>query len=714
MTTWNQRLQMYRTPAAGLFSEEFFDRWGETLWSPTCADKKAAAELHTQLATRIATQPLRYGGGVEGAALESIYRLFGSARDIQDKYFGATHFEILSWHVLNVHVRPFTARWHRRNQSGALDALDNTDEFRSELEELRPFLILLDELLLDIRDGRRPPPATEFDRTGERLEREIGQKLVWGIAPTGNSTQRKHAAEINAAERAAIEMRRSVYGIEPTRDYATGLALSGGGIRSATFSLGVLIALARRNILPDFDYLSTVSGGGYLGSFLTTFLSTADESNDLGLMASQRPFLKEDGEAQALRHLRHHSRYLQTSWVERLVMAASQIYGMLINGLALALIPACLALGEYLIRNKVGTWLEDISLFPILACILVGLAFTLPALIGAAPSLRAHADRLLAGVAVPLCLLLVWQALGFLHRHVDLFGEAQRGLTSYKVALFAAAAIPTVCAIAIGLVGGRHRRIQIFLAAIAGCVAPLFVLGVELAMYQWLSDSGPAFASWTWLPAAREYTLAFAILIVYFVVGAPLDINFTSPHRHYRRKLAEAFLIQPSKAAQSEHPFDTGVTIKLSKMNRRARAPYHLLNAALNVPASNSPAMQGRMTDFFLFSRDYCGSPLTGYAKSEDWEKLDQGLDLGTAMAISGAAASPLMGGQTRRYKTFWLALFNVRLGYWIKNPFHFTANASGTPGMRYLLHEMFGRLHEKGKYLNLSDGGHIENLAGC
>ena len=47
------------------------------------------------------------------------------------------------------------------------------------------------------------------------------------------------------------------------------LALSGGGIRSATFNLGVLQALAEPMLLRYFDYLSTVSGGGYIGGFLT-------------------------------------------------------------------------------------------------------------------------------------------------------------------------------------------------------------------------------------------------------------------------------------------------------------------------------------------------------------------------------------------------------------------------------------------------------------
>ena len=52
----------------------------------------------------------------------------------------------------------------------------------------------------------------------------------------------------------------------------TGLAFSGGGIRSATFNLGILQALAENRLLRDFDYLSTVSGGGYIGGWFSKWL----------------------------------------------------------------------------------------------------------------------------------------------------------------------------------------------------------------------------------------------------------------------------------------------------------------------------------------------------------------------------------------------------------------------------------------------------------
>lgn len=51
-------------------------------------------------------------------------------------------------------------------------------------------------------------------------------------------------------------------------DSLIGLAFSGGGIRSATFNLGVIQGLAKSKLLHKFDYISSVSGGGYISSWL--------------------------------------------------------------------------------------------------------------------------------------------------------------------------------------------------------------------------------------------------------------------------------------------------------------------------------------------------------------------------------------------------------------------------------------------------------------
>lgn len=55
--------------------------------------------------------------------------------------------------------------------------------------------------------------------------------------------------------------------------HLTGLAFSGGGIlRSATFNLGILQVLAELKLLREFDYLSCVSGGGYICGWLSAFI----------------------------------------------------------------------------------------------------------------------------------------------------------------------------------------------------------------------------------------------------------------------------------------------------------------------------------------------------------------------------------------------------------------------------------------------------------
>ena len=71
------------------------------------------------------------------------------------------------------------------------------------------------------------------------------------------------------------------------------LCLSGGGIRSAAFALGVVQALAAKGVLTSFDYLSTVSGGGYLGGFLQRWIvgETNQRPDEEGVEAALRKSL---------------------------------------------------------------------------------------------------------------------------------------------------------------------------------------------------------------------------------------------------------------------------------------------------------------------------------------------------------------------------------------------------------------------------------------
>ncbi|HYC59193.1 MAG TPA: patatin-like phospholipase family protein [Thermoanaerobaculia bacterium] len=89
------------------------------------------------------------------------------------------------------------------------------------------------------------------------------------------------------------------------------LCLSGGGIRSATFGLGVLQGLAKRNLLDKFDYISTVSGGGYIGGWLSSWsrrhpTGMRGVSSDL----AAAPTDKLSPDPAPVRHLREFSNYL--------------------------------------------------------------------------------------------------------------------------------------------------------------------------------------------------------------------------------------------------------------------------------------------------------------------------------------------------------------------------------------------------------------------
>ena len=83
-----------------------------------------------------------------------------------------------------------------------------------------------------------------------------------------------------------------------------GLAISGGGIRSATFALGVLEALKKSGLLAEIDYLSTVSGGGFIGSWLSANCKRAQDARETSWLHPARRWEESIG------HLRRYSKYL--------------------------------------------------------------------------------------------------------------------------------------------------------------------------------------------------------------------------------------------------------------------------------------------------------------------------------------------------------------------------------------------------------------------
>ena len=115
--------------------------------------------------------------------------------------------------------------------------------------------------------------------------------------------------------------------VEMLDRHVTGLAISGGGIRSGTFGIGFLQGLARLRLLRRIDYLSTVSGGGYAGGWFAAWLKREGdvknverqldfsrirqaESERIHFDWKSRPKSVVDEEPEPLRHLRAYSSYL--------------------------------------------------------------------------------------------------------------------------------------------------------------------------------------------------------------------------------------------------------------------------------------------------------------------------------------------------------------------------------------------------------------------
>ena len=114
-------------------------------------DKDAAWELYIEMLTRIVTQPLPSAVGDEQTALDSVYSLFATTREIlRRRGRDAIGFSKVAIPVLNQVVRPFTAKWHRLSLAGEFNSEEGRRQFRIELEALQADLRNYNRLLADI------------------------------------------------------------------------------------------------------------------------------------------------------------------------------------------------------------------------------------------------------------------------------------------------------------------------------------------------------------------------------------------------------------------------------------------------------------------------------------------------------------------------------------------------------------------------------------
>lgn len=654
-------------------------------WQPNQEDAALAWIVYTELRTRIATHALPLREGVESTALESLVDLFALARRHTVQHPQAQHAASLLVHCLNTHVRPLTAGWHPKAKSGALASLDQRFIFRRDLTRVQRTLRALASVFGQIcadKDAAdflvpSPPQAAGPDTGRGHLEYGIVRRA--GDKPVID--------DMNKAERRILNLRRgspSADADAPVND-AVGLAMSGGGIRSATFSLGIVQVLARLGILKDVDVLSTVSGGGYLGAFITSTMSGSEP--EAGLGANDEPFAHGASvESKSIRYLRNHSKYLSEGGLGTVaLMGFSAAYGIAMSTLLVA--PALLLLAFLAVyvfgiapTGPAGEW----SAWSSGLWIGLGVVVVLLSVMRMPSSeVRTWIERL--AISLLFCAIAVWSWQ---------WVQALYALAAVHVVLVLVTVLLLPVALGATALWWGATTIPGRIAwSLLVAIGPLFFLSLWLIAV----NAAIAMRDWNWI---WSVTLVVGLLVyACFLV----NINFASLHLYYRNRLARTYL----RRVGAEEAVDPQA---LSSLNSSQKAPLHLINAAANLPGSKNPELRGRNTDFFTFAQHFCGGPSIGWWPTGQWEAKDGHLDLGTAMAISGAAAAPRMGTLTSAKYTTMLAMLNVRLGYWLRKP-----DSPGPkwlpPGATYFIRELLGWMHEGLAFVNLSDGGHIENL---
>ena len=142
------------------------------------------------------------------------------------------------------------------------------------------------------------------------------------------------------------------------------------------------------------------------------------------------------------------------------------------------------------------------------------------------------------------------------------------------------------------------------------------------------------------------------------------------------------------------------------------------MNTTLNRKDNQNLGQQERKAESFTLTPLHAGCRSLGYRPVEAYgydAVQKQAMTLGTAITISGAAASPAMGSYSTPALAFLLTLLNARMGVWLGNPGPqgrtTWRHSDPTAGVGPIFREMLGLTTEENPYIYLSDGGHFDNL---
>ena len=546
-----------------------------------------------------------------------------------------------------------------------------------------------------------------------------------------------------------------------------GLALSGGGVRSATYALGVLQRMAKLGVLKLVDLLSTASGGGYLGASWSS-LTAPDNPEDEPPFGSEEatfPFKfidhdKDsdrqlfDRESDAVRHLRAHGNWLLPhlglfdvwTWVALFRYVSSTAINLLLIPIPWFLgfmtltmmIPNGFWNREYPLSSGI-TWLMGLGP-AVLFVIFMVFVWRQP------KSKKVGADK---GAEIKHSLYWLQKSVlvaGVVWVLADLFVLGIAGVYILKLSLEASvstaggsgailvAAVGTIYRFFMGdtqggvatETGGTRKKVASLLVGSLGYVA----LAVLLIAAYYAIDSyffiDPLTLNRN--PVSNNPSLHFALTAGAFVVAIGMFrmpvwkfLNFFSMQVIYRRGLHKAYILR--KVPRKEQKDMKGKTVVprhepflLTQLKKEGEnppdMPYHLIVSAVNTSGDTQLERLGRRSDGLVFAHLHSGSRITGYRRTKGSPAF-KNISLSQAMAISGAAISPNMGRFTTTSNAILMTLLNVRIGTWIRNPKDDQEKRlPWRPLVWFWLKELFGMASAEDRFIYLTDGGHFDNSA--
>jgi hypothetical protein len=227
-----------------------------------------------------------------------------------------------------------------------------------------------------------------------------------------------------------------------------------------------------------------------------------------------------------------------------------------------------------------------------------------------------------------------------------------------------------------------------------------------------------------------------------WALSSRVDLNEFSMNLMYRNRLVRCYL-GATHAGRQGNPFSgldccDDFSLSALRSENGYSGPLPIINSTLNLVDSRELAWQERKAESFPMTPWRCGFDtwieqvsldenyrhdqqmgdaddieMYAYRQTERYAYHNKGFYLGTAVSISGAAASPNMGYHSVPSLAMLMTFFNVRLGFWAGNPRNNKTWTEPGPrvGLWRLLGELFGLTDDNSDYVYLSDGGHFENL---